>query len=97
MPLGSFSFGMDVPIKASNIIRDVYPIGGNIFDASLLGGVSSVSWGVFISILGSFSWKDEAAKVEEGWITMKGYKYETSTPSFNMTLRSHKGSTRGKL
>ncbi|XP_059075127.1 uncharacterized protein LOC131875118 [Cryptomeria japonica] len=41
-------------------------------------------------VLGPSDWIVVETKVEEGWITVKGTHSKTSTPSFDMTIRSHK-------
>lgn len=37
--------------------------------------------------LDSISWKNIVAKVEKGWITVKGRKYKSPQPSFDIPTR----------
>lgn len=66
-----------------------------VFVGPLLGHSPS-SQGVVTSSLDSIYWQDEAAKVEKGWITVKGKK-SRSSPSFDMNLQSHKRKKKGKF
>ncbi|XP_057852774.1 uncharacterized protein LOC131063024 [Cryptomeria japonica] len=46
--------------------------------------------------LDSLEWQDEAARVEDGWIKVKGKHSKRSSPSFDMIHRSHKKGSIGK-
>lgn len=79
-----------VPLSVSSS-RDV--LGPSFAGSSMFVGNSL---GSGFPALDSLDWQAEAAKVEEGWISVKRKDYKRSSPSFDMTLRSQKKGSKGK-
>ncbi|GLJ16365.1 hypothetical protein SUGI_0277300 [Cryptomeria japonica] len=82
-----------VPLSVSSS-RNVPGLGSAGLAGSLM--FAKPSLGAGFHVLDSLEWQAEAAKVEEGWISVKCKHSKRSSPSFDMTLRSQKKGSKGK-
>ena len=48
------------------------------------------------SIVSSGNWQKDAARLEDGWIVVKGKKSRPSIPPLDINLQSHKGGSKSK-
>lgn len=84
------SFGAPLPggfgATISSSIHVVTFFGGTSCASEKVDAIGSFTQSLIVSSLGSSDWTDATARVEEGWITVKGMKSKISTPSFDMTL-----------
>ena len=68
---------------------------------SLVSAITSSSLASRVSGFGcdgvDLHWQKATSLVEDGWTIVKGKKVKSSTPSFDMALRSHKKGSKGKV